>query len=331
MMGINYKAPYIHTEMTAPYIYLTHIAALIPGIICGIIYYGISAIALIAVCATAFMLLDNAFGRMVRRDGIDRNYTDFSSIEAGVVYALMLPPGTSIIVALAGVLFGSFVVKQFFGGSGNNILNPACAARLCVELLFPSQMGNFKTPLTSWFDVTSLIGSGEGMVKSDNFFDLSMSEILSGNYIGYIGMSCGLLILLAGIYQAFKGTVRIYAPLAYLTVLTLLFPLVGGIREATLYGNLRSVAQFVIASGALFVAVYVLGDFTTMPSRIWGGILAGSLCAVMTVILYGRVTVTCALLAPVLATNFMSFEIDFFTKAIARRGKMHQREVKVPK
>lgn len=330
MMGINYKAPYIHTEMTAPYIYLTHIAALIPGIVCGIIYYGISAIALIAVCATAFMLLDNAFGHMVRRDGIDRNYTDFSSIEAGIVYALMLPPGTSLFVALAGVLFGSFVVKQFFGGSGNNILNPACAARLCVELLFPSQMTNFKTPVTSWFDVTSLIGSSEAVVKNENFFDLSMSEILSGNYIGYIGMTCGILILLAGVYMAFKGTIRIYAPIAYLTVLTILFPLVG-IRDASLYDNLRNIAQFIFASGALFIAVYALGDFTTMPSRIWGGILAGTLCALMTIILYGRVSVTCAVLAPVLATNFMSFEIDFFTKAIARRGNINQREVKVPK
>ena len=71
-------APFIHTEITAPYIYLTHIAALLPCIISGVVFYGLSAITLIIGCAVAFMLCDNAFGKMVRRDGIDRNYTDFS-------------------------------------------------------------------------------------------------------------------------------------------------------------------------------------------------------------------------------------------------------------
>ena len=311
-------APFIHTEMTAPYIFLTHLAALLPCVIAGIVYYGISAITLITGCATAFMLLDNAFGRMVRRDGIDRNYTDFSSIEAGFIYALMLPPGTSLAVALTGVLFGSFVVKQFFGGSGNNILNPACTARLFVEMVFPSQMAGFKTPITSWFEVASLIGRTEGTIDRDNVDTLYIIELLTGNYAGYIGMTCAFLIVVAGIYQAFKGTVRIYAPIAYLVVLMMIYPVTG--EPGTLI-------VYMLSSGVLFTAVFLLGDFTTMPSRIWGGVIAGAICAVLTIILRGRVSDMCALLAPVTAVNFMSFEIDFFTKAIARRNITRQREV----
>lgn len=314
-------APFIHTEMTAPYIYLTHIVALLPCVIAGIIFYGISAITLIAGCATAFMLLDNAFGRMVRRDGIDRNYADFSSIEAGVIFALMLPPGTSLIVALTGVLFGSFVVKQFFGGAGNNILNPACVARLFVEMAFPSQMEGFKTPFSSWFDITTLIGSTENVVPKDDVSTLYMIELFTGSYTGYIGMTCAGLIIISGVYQALKGTVRIYAPLSYLIVLMVIYPIKGG--------SFSSVIPFILFSGALFIAVYILGDFTTMPSRNMGGITAGAICAVLTLILIGRVSDMCALLAPVMAINFMSFEIDFFTKAIARRKTTRQREVEL--
>ena len=312
-------APFIHTEMTAPYIYLTHIVALLPCVIAGIIFYGITAITLIAGCATAFMLLDNAFGRMVRRDGIDRNYADFSSIEAGVIFALMLPPGTSLLIALTGVLFGSFVVKQFFGGAGNNILNPACVARLFVEMVFPSQMECFKTPFSSWFDITTLIGSTENVVAKDDVSTLYMIELIAGSYTGYIGMTCAGLILIAGIYQVLKGTVRMYAPLSYLIVLMIVYPIKGG--------SIQSVIPFILFSGALFVAVYVLGDYTTMPSRNMGGIVAGAICAVLTVILVGRVSDMCALLAPVMAINFLSFEIDFFTKAIAHRKTTRQREV----
>jgi len=328
MSNIRYLAPFIHTEKTAPYIYLTHIAALMPCVAAGFVFYGISAITLIVGCAVAFMLLDNAFGRMVRRDGISRNYTDFSSIEAGVIYALLLPPGTSLIVALTGVLFGSFVVKQFFGGAGNNILNPACVARLCVEMLFPSQMSSFKEPLSSWFDVMTLIGRTDGVIKSDDPQSLHIIEILTGNYAGYIGTGCAVLILAAWIYMLVKGTVRVYAPASYIVMLALLYPFM---REGLGLNSegIKSLGVFILSSGALFAAVYMLGDFTTMPSRILGGVFAGVICAVMTAVLYGRVSDMCAILAPVMATNFMSFEIDFFTKTIARRGKFNQREVDI--
>ena len=328
MKNTKYLSPYIHTEKTAPYIYLTHIAALMPCIAGGIIFYGISAITLIFGCAVAFMLLDNAFGKMVRRDGLSRNYTDFSSIEAGVIYALLLPPGTSLIVALTGVLFGSFVVKQFFGGAGNNILNPACVARLCVEMLFPSQMSCYKAPLDSWFEVMTIIGRTEGTVAGDDPQSLHIVEILTGNYAGFIGTGCAVLIFCAWIYLLIKGTVRVYAPAAYLVTLAFLYPFMRSDVSLNAEG-VKSLAIFILSSGALYVAVYMLGDFTTMPSRILGGIFAGFICAVMTAVLYGRVSDMCCILAPVMATNFMSFEIDFFTKTISRRGKMRQREVKI--
>ena len=254
----------------------------------------------------------------------------FSSIEAGVIYALLLPPGTSLVVALTGVLFGSFVVKQFFGGAGNNILNPACVARLCVEMIFPSQMSSFKEPLTSWFDVMSLTGRTDGVIRGDDPQSLHIVEIITGNYAGYIGTGCALLILCAWIYLLVKGTVRVYAPSSYLVMLALLYPFM---REGLSLNSegFKSLGIFLLSSGALFIAVYMLGDFTTMPSRILGGVFAGVICAVMTAVLYGRVSDMCAVLAPVMATNFMSFEIDFFTKTIARRGKFNQREVKITK
>ena len=321
-------APFIHTEKTAPYIYLTHIAALLPCVVSGIVFYGIRALALMVICSGSFMILDNLFGRMVRRDGIDRNYTDFSSIESGLIYALMLPPGTSIAVALLGVLFGSFVIKQFFGGSGNNIINPACGARLLIELIVPSQLGGFVNPISSWFGFASLVGNTDSFIPADDPGSLYIIELLTGNYVGYIGMSCSVLIVMAAIYQAAKGTTRLYAPISYLTVLVILFPFV--IRDITSPSDFfRSLATFMLSSGVIFVATYMLGDLTTMPSRMWGGVIAGAICAAMTCVLYGRVSVMCAVLAPVVAINFMSFEIDFFTKTIAHRGKTRQREVKV--
>jgi electron transport complex protein RnfD len=166
------------------------------------------------------------------------------------------------------------------------------------------------------------------VISSSDPQSLFIVEILTGNYVGYLGMGCAVLILAMWIYQILKGTVRIYAPVAYLVSLIAFFPLISS-KYMPGETSVRSILIFILSSGVLYVAVYMLGDFTTMPSRRWGGVAAGILCAAMTTVLLGRVSDMCAILAPVMATNFMSFEIDFFSKTIARKGKMQQREVKV--
>ena len=141
MTSKSHGAPFIHSEKTAPYIYFTHIAALLPCIVFAVFYYGIRALILILFSSILFCICDNLFAKISRRDQIHMgDYFDLSSIASGIVFALMLPPDTSLFIAFAGVFFGSVVAKQFFGGAGNNILNPACAARLFVGITFPASL-----------------------------------------------------------------------------------------------------------------------------------------------------------------------------------------------
>ena len=83
-----------------------------------------------------------------------------------------------------------------------------------------------------------------------------------------------------------------------------------------------------LSSGVIFVAVYMLGDLTTMPSRFTAGFFAGMVCALLTLVMRAFVRPDTALLAPVLSVNFMSFVIDFLMKTISRRN-LRSREVDV--
>ena len=83
-----------------------------------------------------------------------------------------------------------------------------------------------------------------------------------------------------------------------------------------------------MSSGAVFVAVFMLGDLTTMPSRFASGVFAGIVCAVLTLVTKPFLSPVVSLLSPVLAVNFLSFVLDFFSKTLSRR-KIRSREVDV--
>jgi len=309
-------APFIHTQKTAPYIYLTYVVGLTPLICFAVFYYGLRAIVLIGLSALLFSLFDNVFSKYVRRDP-HKDYFDISSIVSGIVFALMMPPNASIHTLIMGVLFGSVVAKQFFGGAGNNIVNTACAARLFVGICFPSRMLGFATPGKDWFMLKSLIGMG-GNTVAGGTEGYHLLEIICGKYSWTLGTGCSILILIGGVYLAIKGTVRLYAPITYILSLMVLYPLFNLTRYFSV-GGIKDFAIFLISSGVLFVAVFMLGDYTTMPSRFIPAIFSGFICALLTMILRGHVNEDVMLLVPVMLVNIQSFVIDYFYKSLTRK------------
>jgi Na+-translocating ferredoxin:NAD+ oxidoreductase RnfD subunit len=319
-------APFIHTEKNAPYIYLTMIAAMVPCAIYGTFYYGLRAIILILFCMLTFTLSDMLFTHLAGRGG-KGEYFDLSSASSGLMLALILPPDTSLVTALAAVLFGSIVTKQIFGGPGSNLVNPAAAGRLFVSLVMPSSVKGYAEGGTEgWFILRTLIfGSKSG--EFHDYTNCTFPELITGNFPGSIGAACATCVLLGGFFLVMRGSIRMYAPIAYLVTLTVFFPLSNVLEKGKGFGYEGYVA-FMLASGVVFVAVYMLGDLTTMPSRFSAGFFAGMVCALLTLVLRAFIRPDTALLAPVLSVNFMSFVLDFLTKTLSRKN-LRSREVDV--
>ncbi len=315
-------APFIHTEKNAPYIYMTLLASLVPCTVCGIFYYGIRAIVLILFCMLAFTLSDNFCVRVTRRRSGD--YFDLSSLVEGLLLALMLPPNTTLISALVAVLFASVITKQVFGGAGSNIINPACSGRLFIELVSPSWMQGFSyREDNSWFSVISLVVQGEP-AKYKDYSNFTFSELITGNYPGLIGTACLACIVIGGLFLTLKGTMRLYSPVSYLITLISFYPISMLIETRTF--TFDGFIVYLLSSGAVFVAVFLLGDLTTMPSRFTAGVFAGVVCGILTMATKPFLSPMVSLLAPVLAVNFLSFVLDFFSKTLSRR-KVRSREV----
>jgi len=318
-------APFIHTDKSAPYIYLTLLVSLIPCAVCGMFYYGVRAFILILFCMTAFVLSDNLCARITkRRSGGD--YFDFSSLVEGLLLALLLPPDTTLITALFAVLFASVITKQVFGGVGSNIINPACAGRLFIELVYPSMTRGFSYGEdNSRFSVISLVIQGDPAAIPD-LSHFSFTELISGNYPGMIGTSCMVCILIGGVFLILKGSMRPYSPVSYILTLLALYPVSIVIADGKF--SFDGMIIYILSSGVLFVAVFLLGDMTTMPSRFAAGVFAGAVCGVLTIVTKPFLSPMVSVLSPVLAVNFLSFVLDFFSKTLSRR-KIRSREVDI--
>ena len=303
-------APFIHTEKSAPYIYMTLLASLVPCIVCGIFYYGLRAAVLILFSMSAFVLSDNFCMRFTgRRKG--SNYFDVSSLVEGLLLALLLPPDTTLLTALIAVLFASVITKQVFGGAGSNILNPAWATQ-----------GFSYGEDNSRLSLVSLVVQGKPGTLPD-YTPFSFSELITGNYPSLIGTACFICIVAGGVYLTLKGTMRLYSPVSYILTLLTLYPFSRLIETKTF--GFDGMLVYLLSSGAVFVAVFLLGDMTTMPSRFTSGVFAGVLCGILTLITRPFLSPVVSLLAPVLAVNFLAFVLDFFSKTLSRR-KIRSRE-----
>ena len=119
---------------------------------------------------------------------------------------------------------------------------------------------------------------------------------------------------------------RLYSPVSYILTIMVLYPVSMIIETKTF--TFDGMIVYLLSSGALFIAVFFLGDLTTMPSRFTSGVFAGVVCGCLTLVIKPFVSPMVSMLAPVLAVNFLSFVLDFFSKTLSRR-KVRSREVDV--
>ena len=73
----------------------------------------------------------------------DNTIGDLSAIVTGILLAFNLPVSINLLIAAFGGVIAIVVVKQLFGGLGQNFVNPALTARIIL-------MNSFPTKMTTW-------------------------------------------------------------------------------------------------------------------------------------------------------------------------------------
>ena len=279
-------SPHIHADISTARIMRDVVIALLPSVVVSILYYGWSSVMLLAVSVITCILVEYLITRFLMKSQC--TISDWSAAVTGVLLALNLPPACPWWVAMIGAIFAIGVVKMTFGGLGQNLFNPAIAARVFLLVSFPVAMTNWARP-AGFINVDATSGATllgtvkEGLAKGD-----SLSQIFAANDFSYlqtlfinIGGSAGeisaIAILIGFIYLLARKVIRPHITLsiwATVIVFSGIFWLVDllWMKDVMIYTD----PLFNLLTGGLLLgSVFMATDYVTSPMSTKGGIVFG--------------------------------------------------------
>ena len=258
-------SPHIKDRVTTSSIMLDVIIALIPATLFGIIQFKINALLIIVITITTCVLAEYLYERFMKKT---ITIKDLSAVVTGLILALNLPSTVPLWLPVIGGLFAIIVVKQFYGGLGQNFMNPALAARCFLLISFTGRMTNFA------FDgMTS--STPLAILKNGESFDLIRMFI--GNTAGTIGETSTVALLIGVVYLLIKGVIKLTIPMTYIitfSIFTLLF------SPCPFY--IYYLACELCGGGLIFGAFFMATDYVTSPMDQKGQLIYGILLGVLT-------------------------------------------------
>lgn len=270
-------SPHVRSNRTVKKDMLDVIIALIPAGIASVYFFGYRALVLILASVLTCVLSEYIFNKVTKRK---QSIKDLSAVVTGILLAYNVPFTLPVWQMVIGAMFAIVVAKMFFGGIGQNIVNPALAARAFLMASWSSTMTQFVPPhrvatLKSVKDVSMLTGATPLMdPKSYSTMDLFL-----GNIPGCLGEVSSLAILIGACYLLVRKVIHIRIPLTYILTSVVLIGIFGE--------GFQNSLTTVLSGGMLLGAFFMATDYTTTPVTIKGqyvfAIGAGILTAVIRV------------------------------------------------
>lgn len=269
--------PHVRSKITTQSIMRDVLIALTPAAVFGIYNFGLSALLRILVSVAACVLSEYLFEKGMKRPV---SISDLSAAVTGLLLALNVPSTLPLAMLIAGDVFAIILVKQLFGGLGQNFMNPALAARCFLLISFPAAMTNFVYDGASGATPLALLKPGAEAVGSVSL----LSEFL-GTTGGVIGETSVLCLLIGAAYLLLKKEISWRIPAAYIGTFAILIFLLAPGHAFDVY----FLAQQLCGGGLMLGAFFMATDYVTSPDTPNGKLIFGCLCGLLTFIfrMYG--------------------------------------------
>ena len=263
------SSPHIRGNFRTNRIMLDVVLALLPALLVGTAVLGVRSLLVTAVCVAAAVGGEWLYSLITRT----RNtVVDCSALVTGVLLSMTLPVSVPLWLAAVGGLFATVVVKAFCGGLGQNIFNPALAARALMLLIFPVGMTRY-----AGVDGVTAATPLHHMVMPA-LPEESVLDMFLGNCPGSIGEISALALLLGGAYLVYRKVISLRIPVGYLgtvAVLTLIFHKTDS--------TFSWMAYSLFSGGVMLGAIFMATDYATSPVTSRGQIFYGIGCGALTV------------------------------------------------
>lgn len=218
------SSPHIRAKLTTDKLMKTVVLALLPATLFGIYNFGFRALLLILLSVGTCVATEGIFEYFMHKK---ITINDFSAVVTGLLLALNLPVTAAWYIPVIGGVFAILIVKQLFGGLGQNFMNPALAARCFLLLSFTGQMTNFSLIPGAGHAVDTVSGATPlAALKMGEAPDLLSMFI--GNTTGTIGETSVIAILAGAVILLALKVIDLRIPLSYLGSFLVFLILFGG-------------------------------------------------------------------------------------------------------
>mgnify|MGYP005775720543 FL=1 len=266
------SSPHLRSGTSTQRIMLDVIIALCPALIASFVFFGPRALLLVAVTVLSCVLSEYVSRKIMKRSN---TVPDLSCIVTGLLLAFNLPVSLNPLMAAFGGMVAIVVVKQMFGGIGQNFVNPALTARIILMNSFPADMSAW-TPAFGWLNGTDATTTATplGVLKEGGDFTFSHLDLLLGNTGGCLGETCALALILGGMYLMVRRVISPVIPVTYLATVAVISLIAG-----------RDPLVDLLSGGLLIGAFFMATDYTTSPISRNGRIVYALGCGVFTMLI----------------------------------------------
>ncbi len=258
-------SPHILSNNSTANIMFDVILALFPAMFVSIVYFGARALIVTLVCVVSCVGFEYITRKIMKREN---TISDFSAAVTGILLAFNLPPAIPLWVAVIGCFFVIVIVKQLFGGIGQNFANPAITARIILFVSFSTYMTTWTNPFAYKHSV-DMVASATPLLNINN---ANTMDLFLGKVGGCIGEVSALALIIGGIYLVVRKVIN---PLVPLTFIGTVFLFTWALGENPL--------NHIFAGGLMLGAIFMATDYSTTPATIKGKIIFAIGCGVITV------------------------------------------------
>jgi Na+-translocating ferredoxin:NAD+ oxidoreductase subunit D len=265
-------SPHLVAELSTSRIMVFVAVALLPALVASTYYFGLRVLAMTGVCIVSSVVLEYIFNMILKRQ---QTVGDYSAVVTGMLIAFNLPSNFPYTMAIVGCFVAIVVVKQLFGGIGQNIVNPAIAARVVLLVSFPVEMTSWPVPNPIWQSGTQ----GPDAVTAATPLTLwqqgeslpSNLDLFLGNVGGSMAEVSAIAILIGFGFLLYKKVVSPLIPVSFIGTVFLFAVLAG---EDPIFQ--------ILAGGVMLGACFMATDYVTSPVLPLGQIIFGVGCGLIT-------------------------------------------------
>ena len=264
MLNVS-SSPHVRDNSSTRRIMLDVCIALLPACIFGIVNFGMRALAVLVVSVITCVVSEYLFEHFMHRP---ITVGDLSAVVTGLLLGMNMPHTIPLWIVMLGSVFAIIVVKQLFGGLGQNFMNPALAARCFLLISFAGRMTSFTYDGVTGATPLALLKRGESV---------NVLSMFLGTTAGVIGETSTVAILVGALYLIIRKVITSLIPMVYLAVFSVFILLFGG------HGfDMTYLAAELCGGGLMLGAFFMATDYVTSPVNTVGRIVYGIILGILT-------------------------------------------------